>query len=84
MLKILKTSIYKNSSEKYKGREDNITFFHYFINKIILRKEIYEVYITIGEDENGNLFYDLEENEKPSETLHHTSDVFSKGNNSII
>ena len=67
MLEILKTSIYKNSSEKYKDREDNITFFHYFTNKIILRKEIYEVYITIGEDENGNLFYDLDENKKTFE-----------------
>ena len=67
LLKILKTSIYKNSSEKYKDREDNITFFHYFTNKIILRKKIYEVYITIGEDENGKLFYDLDENKETFE-----------------
>jgi len=50
----------------------------------MLKDEPYEVYITIGEDDNGNLFWDLEENKKPLETLHHTSDVFSKGNNSII
>ena len=36
--------------------------FHYFTNKLILKEELYEVYITIGEDENGNLFYDLDKN----------------------
>lgn len=39
---------------------------------------------AIYNDKQGNLFWNLEENKKPLETLHHTSDVFSKGNNSII
>ena len=66
LLKILKTAKYKNSSDKYKDREDNITIFHYFTNEIYIAKEKYRVYITIGEDENGNLFYDLDENRKTS------------------
>lgn len=45
---------------------------------------IIKVFITIGEDDKGNLFWDLDENKKPSETLHQTNDVFSKGSNNII
>jgi len=67
LLEILKTAKYKNSSEKYKDREDNITIFHYFTNKVYIIKEKYNVYITIGEDENGNLFYDLDENKETFE-----------------
>ena len=62
LLEILKTSKYKTSSEKYKERTDNIKIFHYFTNKIILKGKEYKVYITIGEDNTGNLFYDLDEN----------------------
>jgi len=50
-----------------KDREDNITIFHYFTNKVYIIKEKYNVYITIGEDENGNLFYDLDENKETFE-----------------
>lgn len=67
LLEILKTAKYKRSSDKYKYREDNITIFHYFTNEIYIDKEKYSVYITIGEDENGNLFYDLDENKKTPE-----------------
>ena len=84
LLEILKTSKYKKSSPKYKERKDKITIFHYFTNEITLKNEYYEVYITIGEDDKGNLFWDLDENKKPSETLHQTNDVFSEGNDSII
>ena len=62
LLEILKTAKYKISSDPYKVRKDKISKFHYFTNKITLKKEIYEIYITIGEDENGNLFYDLDKN----------------------
>lgn len=62
LLVILKTAEYKTSSKPYKERKDKISMFHYFTNKLILKKELYEVYITIGEDENGNLFYDLDKN----------------------
>ena len=62
LLEILKTSKYKISSNPYKVRKDRIKKFYYFTNKIILMKKVYEVYITIGEDENGNLFYDLDKN----------------------
>ena len=62
LLEILKTAKYKISSDPYKARKDKISKFHYFTNKITLKKEIYEIYITIGEDENGNLFYDLDKN----------------------
>lgn len=62
LLEVLRTSKYKSSSEKYKGRKDHIKLFHYFINEILLRNVRYCVYITIAEDENGNLFYDLDEN----------------------
>jgi len=69
LLETLESSIYKDSSPKYKNRNDHITIFHYFINKIILKGNCYNVYITIGEDENGKLFYDLDnndnENKKP-------------------
>ena len=84
LLNILTTSQYKFSLPNYKERKDKMTQFHYFTNKVILKGIEYNVFITIGEDDKGNLFWDLEENEKPSETLHHTSDVFSKGSNSII
>ena len=36
--------------------------FHYFTNKVILQKIEYKVFITIGEDKQGNLFWDLDEN----------------------
>ena len=84
LLYILKNSKYKFSLPNYKKRKDNLIRFHYFANEVVLKGREYKVFITIGEDDNGNLFYDLEENKKPLETLHHTSDVFSKGNNSII
>ena len=35
----------------------------------MLKNNEYKVYITIGEDNIGKLFYDLEENKKPLETL---------------
>ena len=84
LLEILKTSKYKDSSPKYKERKDNMTQFHYFTNEVILKDIIYKVFITIGEDDKGNLFWDLDENKKNSETLHQTNDVFSKGSNNII
>ncbi len=65
LLEILKTSNYKNSSVSYKERRDNIFKFHYFTNEVILKNEKYYVYITIGEDNRGNLFYDLNKNKKP-------------------
>lgn len=67
LLIILKSSKYKNFLEKNKDREDTIVTFHYFTNEIYINKEKYSVYITIGEDENGNLFYDLDENKKTPE-----------------
>lgn len=89
LLEILKTSKYKNSSLKYKERKDKMVQFHYFTNKVLIQQKNtknfneYKVYIIVGEDNQGNLFWDLEENKKPLETLHQTNDVFSKGNNSI-
>ena len=65
LLEILKTSHYKSSEELYKKRDDNIIKFHYFTNEILLKESFYKVYITIGEDNRGNLFYDLDENKKP-------------------
>ncbi len=62
LLEILKTSKYKTSFKKYKKRTDNLKIFHYFTNKIILKGKEYNVYITIGEDNTGKLFYDLDEN----------------------
>ncbi len=90
LLNVLKTSIYKNSSPKYKERRDKMTQFHYFTNKVLIQNietkkfNEYKVYITVGEDKQGKLFWDLDENKKPLETLHQTNDVFSKSNNSII
>ena len=63
---ILKTARYKFSLPNYNERKDKLTQFHYFTNEIILKNNKYCVYITIGEDENGNLFWDLEENKKTS------------------
>ena len=71
LLEILKTSKYKNSSENYKDRKDNIKIFYYFTNEVILKGKEYKVYITIGQDDKGNLFWDLNRNKKPSETLQH-------------
>jgi len=62
ILEILKTAKYKISSEPYKIRKDQIKIFHYFTNEIILENIEYKVFITIGEDDRGNLFYDLDEN----------------------
>jgi hypothetical protein len=42
-----------------------IQYIHYFTNEILLKENYYKVYITIGEDNKGNLFYDLDENKKP-------------------
>jgi len=39
---------------------------------------------AIYNDKQRNLFWDLEENKKTSETLHQTNDVFSESNNSTI
>jgi hypothetical protein len=64
LLEVLKSSKYKNSEMPYKTRKDRIKIFYYFTNKIILRNEVYDVYITIAEDNNGNLFYDLDENKE--------------------
>ncbi len=64
LLEILKTSQYKNSEGLYKKRSDNIVKFHYFINEVLLKDRFYKVYITIGEDNKGNLFYDLDENKE--------------------
>lgn len=83
-MEILKSSKYKNSSPKYKERKDKMIQFHYFTNEVILKDIEYRVFITVGEDDKGNLFWDLEENKKPSETLHQTNDVFSEGTDSII
>lgn len=65
LLTILKTSKYRNSSDLKKKRKDNIKKFHYFTNEILIKGEDYDVYITIGEDNKGNLFYDLDKNKKP-------------------
>lgn len=76
LLNILKTSKYKNSEGLYKKRSDNIVKFHYFTNEILLKESSYKVYITIGEDNKGNLFYDLDENkEKPQGVDSITSEV---------
>ena len=64
LLEILKCSKYKSSEIPYKTRKDRIKIFHYFTNKVILRDEIYDIYITIAEDNNGNLFYDLDKNKE--------------------
>ncbi len=65
LLDILKTSKYKNSEYPYKQRNDEILKFHYFINEVIVKDNKYSVYITIGEDQRGKLFYDLDKNKKP-------------------
>lgn len=65
LLKILKTSAYKHSELPYKTRKDKIIKFHYFTNEVMVKKILYKIYITIGEDSKGNLFYDLDENKKP-------------------
>ena len=65
LLEILKTAKYCRASDKYKDRSDNIVKFYYFTNKIKLKNEEYFVYITIGEDNRGNLFYDLDEKKEP-------------------
>jgi len=64
LLEILKYSKYKKSEMPYKVRKDRIKIFHYFTNKIILKDEVYDIYVTIAEDNNGNLFYDLDENKE--------------------
>ena len=40
----------------YKKRKDEMMQFHYFTNEIILKDREYKVFITIGEDKQGNLF----------------------------
>ena len=66
LLDILKRSKYKFSLPNYKERKDKLTQFHYFINEITIKNIVYKVFITIGEDESGNLFWNLEENKKTS------------------
>jgi len=65
LFKILKTSVYKHSELPYKTSKDKIIKFHYFTNEVMFKKILYKIYITIGEDGKGNLFYDLDENKKP-------------------
>ena len=70
LLDVLKTSKYEKTLDPYKKRKDQIFKFHYFTNKIFIynkkerKNKEYFVYITIGEDYKGNLFYDLEENKR--------------------
>ncbi|MBQ3834910.1 MAG: hypothetical protein II816_05280 [Elusimicrobia bacterium] len=65
LLEILKTSEYKKSESPYKQRNDEIQKIHYFVNEIIVKDNKYSVYITIGEDQRGKLFYDLDKNKRP-------------------
>ncbi len=65
LFEVLKNSKYKHSEIPYKTRKDKIIKFHYFTNEIIVKNNKYSVYITIGEDIKGNLFYDLDENKEP-------------------
>lgn len=73
LLDLLKEAKYKNSSLKYKERKDCIFKFHYFTNEVMVydkkdnNYKEYKVYITIGEDENGKLFYDLNKNKTSEE-----------------
>lgn len=46
-------------SELFKNRKDNITRFHFFDGKVELEEEIILVGVTVGEDEFGHLFYNL-------------------------
>ena len=62
LLEILKTAKYKISSKPYKTRKDQIKIFHYFTNQVKIKDKEYKIYITLGEDDRGNLFYDLDEN----------------------
>ena len=68
LLDILKSSKYVRTSDKYKDRKDNITIFYYFTNEVFIRDKKYKIFITIGRDDRGNLFYDLDEN-KSSKAL---------------
>lgn len=61
LLIILETSKYRHSSDLNKNRKDNIKKFHYFINETLVNGKEYDVYITIAEDNKGNLFYNLDE-----------------------
>ena len=65
LINILKTSKYLRTENAYKNRKDNIVKFHYFTNTVIIINSCYNIFITIGEDNKGNLFYDLDENKKP-------------------
>jgi len=62
LLEVLQTSKYKSTSMLYKSRKDNIFRFHYFTNEVTVKNIKYKVYITIGEDNRGHLFYDLDKN----------------------
>jgi len=46
-------------SEPFKARNDNITRFHFFDGKVELEGETLLVGVTVGEDEFGHLFYNL-------------------------
>lgn len=67
LLFILKNSKYKDSKYSYKNRRDNIFKFHYFTNEVIIKNDKYRIYITIGEDRIGKLFYDLDKNKDSKE-----------------
>lgn len=85
LLKIIETAEYVRSQNIYKNRKDNIIKFHYFKNKVVLKNEPYEIFISIAEDRKGNLFYDLDENKSSLRKLPGLqSPGFQESNNNVI
>lgn len=50
-------------------RKDGMTKFHYLTNIVIYKGSPLEVFLTIGEDKDGNLFYNINKNNKTAERV---------------
>lgn len=56
---VLEKGEYRGFEKNHKERRDSIVGFHKFVSELKIGSKLYESEILVGEDENGNLFYDL-------------------------
>lgn len=68
---IIETALVERSENINKVRNDGIIKFHYLSNQTLIKGVPFDVFVTIGEDRKGNLFYNLnEDNKNPQGGLH--------------
>lgn len=61
---IVETADFIRSEDVRSIRKDDIVKFHYLSNKVLLDGKPFDVFVTIGEDARGKLFYNINEDIK--------------------